>query len=94
MTTTDSQTTGQTTHTYTDSQATDEAVLLLVRKLRRLRPQAYGDITARMPGWTREALHSAEMRADTLRAYDERDGIKREYVSKYDEIDEDENSEA
>lgn len=68
------------TETYTDQQATDEAVLLLVRKLRRLHPEAYADLMARVPQGARDALNQADIRADKLRATDQRDGITREYA--------------
>ena len=66
--------------TYTDQQATDEAVLLLTRKLRRLHPDTYRDLMQRIPEGARDALHLAELRADDLRNADRRDGITtREY---------------
>lgn len=52
---------------YTDNEATDEAVLLLVRKLGRLHPEAYADIVRRLPGDARFALILAENRADRVR---------------------------
>lgn len=51
----------------TDQQATDEAVLLLTRKLMRLHPDAYADTLTRMPDGARRAIHAAELRADNLR---------------------------
>jgi hypothetical protein len=69
-----------TSQAYTDTQATDEALLLLTRKLRRLHPAAFADIMGKLPEGAREALNTAEMRADTLRSYDQRDGITRRYV--------------
>lgn len=71
---------------FTDAQATDEAVLMLVRKLRRLHPEACADLMAKLPEGAREALHGAEMRADTLRAYDKRDGVARRYVLREERI--------
>lgn len=68
-----------TVETYTDEQATDEALLLLIRKLRRLHPAAYADLMSMIPEGAQRALNIAEMRADTQRAYDTRDGIKRDY---------------
>ena len=81
------------TEPYTDAQATDEAVLLLTRKLRRLHPDAYTDLMGRLPEGAREALHFADQRADTLRAYDRRDGITREYVDRFAALDDDEEGE-
>jgi hypothetical protein len=75
----DAMTTTTTTETYTDAQATDEAVLLLTRKLRRLHPDAYADLMKRLPERARDALNQADVRADHLRAADQRDGITREY---------------
>lgn len=53
---------------YTDAEATDEAVLLLTRKLRRLHPAAYADVMSRLSDGARDALTLAENRADVLRA--------------------------
>lgn len=69
-----------TSQEYTDTQATDEAVLLLTRKLRRLHPEAFADLMSKLPEGAREALDAADLRAETLRAYDSRDGITRRYV--------------
>jgi hypothetical protein len=71
---------------YTDAQATDEAVLLLVRKLRRLHRDAYIDLMGRLPEGARDALDQADIRADRLRATDQRDGVTREYRDRYAEI--------
>lgn len=54
-------------HTMTDQQATDEAVLLLVRKLMRIQPDAYADVVKRLPDGARRAIALAECRADVLR---------------------------
>jgi hypothetical protein len=67
------------TETYTDAQATDEAVLLLTRKLRRLHPEVHADLMRRLPEGARDALNFADIRADWLRAADHRDGVTREY---------------
>jgi len=77
------QTSEATAQDYTDQQATEEALLLLTRKLRRLHPEAHADLMARLPEGAREALLFADQRADTLRAADRRDGITRQYVSKF-----------
>lgn len=71
---------------YTDQQATDEALLLFVRKVRRLHPNTFADVIGRLPEGARDALNQAELRADTLRAYDRRDGITREYRDIWAEI--------
>lgn len=75
-----------TTKPYTDQEATDEAVLLLVRKLRRLHPDAYIDLMDRLPEGARDALTLADQRADNLRNQDQRDGITREFVTIADRI--------
>lgn len=60
------------TRTMTTDEATDEAVLVLTRKLMRLHPEAYADVIRRLPEGAREQLGAAERRADTLR---DREGI-------------------
>jgi hypothetical protein len=50
----------------TETQATDEA-LLLIRKLRRLHPAAFADLRGRLPEAAYEALTAAERRADVHR---------------------------
>lgn len=62
---------------FTDEQATDEAVLLLVRKLRRLHRDAYVDLMGRLPAGARDALMLADQRAEKLRV----DGVTRTYRS-------------
>lgn len=64
------QTAGDTDHPaqpYTDAEATDEAVLLLVRRLRRLHPAAYADVLGKLSDGARDALTLADNRADLLR---------------------------
>lgn len=51
----------------TETQATDEAVLLFTRKLRRLHPAAFQDIWHRLPDGAKCAIYAAERRADQLR---------------------------
>lgn len=51
----------------TDAQATDEAVLLLIRKLCCLHPEAFTDVTERLPKGAIEQLEAAERRADRVR---------------------------
>lgn len=51
----------------TESQATDEALLLFIRKVRRLHPEAFADVIARLPEGARWALNMAENRADRVR---------------------------
>lgn len=62
------------TEIYSDSQGTDEAVLLLIRKLQRLHPEAAKDLWSRLPDGARDALHMAEIRADVLRDQREKSG--------------------
>lgn len=52
---------------FTDTQATDEAVLLLTRKLMRLHRDAYADVWAKLPDGAKRAILAAEARADVLR---------------------------
>lgn len=52
----------------TEAQATDEAVLLMIRKLRRLEPAAYARIMEKMPQGGRNTLIEAERRADVRRS--------------------------
>jgi len=72
---------------YTDQQATDEAVLLLTRKLGRMFPAQYAALMLQMSEGAREALHFADLRADKLRSLDRQDEITRNYVSKYETTD-------
>ena len=53
--------------TMTEQEATDEAVLLLIRKTMRLQPEAYADVIKRLPEGARHALMLAENRADRVR---------------------------
>lgn len=53
--------------TYTEAQATDETMLLLTRKLRRLHPEAFRDIWDRLPAGAQRAVYLAEARADRVR---------------------------
>ena len=62
---------------YTDAEATDEAVLLALRKWRRLHPKAYADVMDRLSEGARDALTLADNRADRLRA----DGTSRRFVT-------------
>jgi hypothetical protein len=54
-------------YTMTEAQATDEAVLLFTRKMRRLHPDAFADIWAKLPDGAKTAVVAAENRADRLR---------------------------
>lgn len=58
--------TSQTTQ-MTDQQATDEALLLLTRKMRRLHPDEFADTWNRIPCGAQTAILAAERRADALR---------------------------
>lgn len=71
---------------YTDNQATDEALLLFLRKIHRLYPAAYADVITKLPDGAREALSTAELRADTLRSRDRESATTRTYPTAY-EID-------
>lgn len=51
----------------TSEQATNEALLRMVRKLRRLHQEAYIDVMSQLPREAREALRKAELAADVLR---------------------------
>jgi hypothetical protein len=78
-----------TSEPYTDAQATDEAVLLLVRRLHRLYPREHASLLASFPEGVRQALMFADQRADLLRAEDARAGIERMYVDRFAELDDD-----
>jgi hypothetical protein len=66
---------------YTDSEATDEALLLLTRKLHRLHPAAYTDLMARLPEGAKTALRFAENRAERVRDQDGRNGTAHRYLT-------------
>lgn len=51
----------------TETQATDEALLLFIRKMRRMHPDAFADVWGKVPGGAQTALLRAEMRADVYR---------------------------
>lgn len=51
----------------TDSEATDEAVLLLVRKLRRTERDAFDRLMAKLPDDVIRALDAADLRASVYR---------------------------
>lgn len=65
----------------TDQQATDEAVLMLTRRLRRLYPDAYAAVITSLAPGLRDALQLADNRADLLRHQDQQAGITRKYLS-------------
>lgn len=48
----------------TDVEATEEALRLFVRKMRRMHPAAFGDVTMRMSDDALTALYAGEARAD------------------------------
>lgn len=54
-------------HHFTEAEATDETMLLLTRKLRRLHPEVFADLWAKLPEGARRTIHAAENRADLLR---------------------------
>jgi len=78
---------------FTDSQATDEAVLLLTRKLRRQFPSAYAGLIEQLPEGARFALVLAENRADVIRDHDQRDGTKHRYMTDAERYGDDEEEE-
>jgi hypothetical protein len=53
--------------TMTPEQATAEATLLMIRKMRRLHPEAFADVMGRLPEGARAALNQAEIAADVQR---------------------------
>jgi ABC-type nitrate/sulfonate/bicarbonate transport system substrate-binding protein len=75
-----------TSHQMTETEATDQAVLLFVRKVRRLHPEAFADVIARLPEGARWALTLTENRADILR---DQKGIKNLEWPELEEITED-----
>lgn len=52
---------------FTEAEATDEAMLLLSRKLRRLHPGAFANIWSKLPEGAHRAIYAAERRADVVR---------------------------
>jgi hypothetical protein len=68
---------------YDEQQATDEAVRLLVRKLRRLHPGVYIDLMDRIPEGARDALDAADLRADRLHARSAGHGFTRNFLTTY-----------
>jgi hypothetical protein len=61
---------------FTAEQALDEAVLLLIRKTRRLAPEAFGKIWRELPEGARDMISDTENRADRQRSDDQLAGIK------------------
>lgn len=64
---------------YTDHEATDEAVLLLIRKLGRKYPNVLASLMEQLPAGAETALALAEVRAERVRDEDLRNGVQREY---------------
>ncbi len=60
-------TTAADTKTYTETEATDEALLLITRKMRRMYPEAFAAVWAKLPDGAKDALLLSEVRADSLR---------------------------
>lgn len=76
--------------TYTEHEATDLAVMLLVRKLRRLAPTALDEALAKMPEGALEALAHAEQRGDAVKDADEAAGLPRlgrAWPSRFEDLD-------
>jgi hypothetical protein len=74
---------------YSQTEATEEALRLFMRKVARLHPEAHADVLSRLPQGAREALAMAELRADTLFITDRRDGVIRSYPTAFEDSDED-----
>lgn len=55
------------TKSFTDAQATDEAMLLLTRKFRRMFPQQFQAVWGKLPAGAQRAIYASEIRADVLR---------------------------
>lgn len=66
--------------TFTAAEATDEAWLMLSRKLRRLHPEAFADVWAKLSEGATDALGAAERRADAVRFADEAAGTSHDYA--------------
>lgn len=56
-------------HQLTETQATEEALLLICRKLRRMAPDAFTTAWSQLPDGAKLALNAAEARADDLRLH-------------------------
>jgi hypothetical protein len=54
-------------HQMTEAQATEEALLLITRKLQRMAPDAFAKAWGQLPDGAKVALGAAESRADLLR---------------------------
>jgi hypothetical protein len=52
---------------FTEAQATDEAMLLITRRMRRLYPEAFAAVWAKLPDGAKDAIMFAEGRADRVR---------------------------
>lgn len=64
---------------YTEAQATDEAIRMFVRRMRRLHTEAYDSVITSLSDEVRWALTMADNRADALRFADQRDSVIRTY---------------
>lgn len=74
---------------YTDAEATDEALRLFTRKLRRLHPDAFEAVWLKLPEGARTALQLAENRADSLRWDDDKAGTAHRYLTDAERYDDD-----
>lgn len=74
---------------YSQTEATEEALRLFMRKVARLHPDAHADVLSRLPEGARETLAMAELRADTLFLTDKRDGVTRSYPTAFEDADSD-----
>jgi hypothetical protein len=74
----------------TQVEATEEALRLLVRKLRRLHPAVYAGLIIRLPDGAMEQLAAAEMRADNAFLKANAEGIERTWPAVFEAEDADE----
>lgn len=65
------------TTSYTETEAVDLAVMLLVRKLRRTAGPLLDQVLGMMPEGAREALAHAEQRGDAVKDAEEAAGLPR-----------------
>jgi hypothetical protein len=74
----------------TETEATEEAMRLMIRKVRRMYPEAFAAVMAKMPVGAREILAVAEIRADDRFLTSQREGTIRTWPVVFeDEGDED-----
>lgn len=71
----------------TDAQATDEAVLMLTRRIGRLYPEAYAAVITSLTQGLRDALNLADIRADSQRHQDKQAGVIRKFETIAERVD-------